>query len=126
GDVALGGSLGMASKTPYLSVLIPVYNEEENLSDLGAEVSGALKALGITWEVILVDDGSTDASYAELEKLVAKYPGFKAVRLGRNVGQTAALAAAIKHASGELIACLDADMQNDARDLGKLIDLMNQ
>ena len=111
---------------PYLSVLIPVYNEEENLPELGEEVSGALKALGVTFEVILVDDGSTDGSYAVIEKLVKKHPGFKGVRLGRNGGQTAALAAAIKHASGELIACLDADMQNDARDLGKLIATLDQ
>ncbi len=111
---------------PYLSVLIPVYNEEENLPDLGEEVSNVLKALDMTSEVILVDDGSTDGSYAELERLVKKYPGFKAVRLGRNAGQTAALSAAIKHASGELLVCLDADMQNDARDIAKLIDKLNE
>jgi glycosyltransferase involved in cell wall biosynthesis len=116
----------MKSDQPFLSVLIPVYNEEENLPDLGVEVSGALKGLGKPFEVILVDDGSTDASYAEIEKLVKKYPGFKGVRLGRNAGQTAALSAAIKHAAGELIACLDADMQNDARDIPKLIAKLDE
>src|SRR5258708_1753654 len=116
----------MADEQPYLSVLIPVYNEEENLPDLGEEVSTVLKSLSVTSEVILVDDGSTDGSFAELQKLVKKYPGFKAVRLGRNAGQTAALSAAIKHASGELIACLDADMQNDPRDLAKLIDKLDE
>jgi glycosyltransferase involved in cell wall biosynthesis len=115
-----------AKDQPYLSVLIPVYNEEENLPDLGIEVSGAMKTLGKSYEVILVDDGSTDASYAEIEKLVKKYPGFKGVRLGRNAGQTAALSAAIKHAAGELIACLDADMQNDARDIPKLIAKLDE
>lgn len=116
------------SKTdkPYLSVLIPVYNEEENLADLGTEVSSALAELKKSYEVLLVDDGSTDSSYAEIEKLVKKYPGFKGVRLGRNVGQTAALSAAIKHAQGELMACLDADMQNDARDIPKLIETLNR
>jgi glycosyltransferase involved in cell wall biosynthesis len=110
----------------YLSVLIPVYNEEESLPELGEEVSSVLKGMGMTTEVVLVDDGSTDKSYAEIEKLCAKYPGFKGVRLGRNVGQTAALAAAIKHCSGELIACLDADMQNDARDIPKMIDKLDE
>lgn len=107
---------------PYLSVLIPVFNEEENLPALGEEVSAAMDALGKPYEVILVDDGSKDRSYEELLKLVSKHPGFKAVRLGRNSGQTAAMLAGIQHAKGELIACLDADMQNDARDIPKLID----
>jgi glycosyltransferase involved in cell wall biosynthesis len=106
---------------PYLSALIPVYNEEENLAALGEEVSSALNALGKPYEVILVDDGSVDRSYEELLKLVAKHPNFKTVRLGRNAGQTAAMLAGIQHASGELIVCLDADMQNDARDVPKLI-----
>ncbi len=111
---------------PYLSVLLPVYNEEENLRDVGAEVSGVLKGLSVTSEVILVDDGSTDGSYAVIKDLCRRYPNFRGVRLGRNVGQTAALSAAIKHADGELIACLDADMQNDARDLARLIDKLNE
>jgi glycosyltransferase involved in cell wall biosynthesis len=115
-----------STNKPYLSVLIPVYNEEENIPDLGEEVSSALAKLGKSYEVLLVDDGSTDSSYSEIEKLVKKYPGFKGVRLGRNVGQTAALSAAIKHANGELMACLDADMQNDARDIPKLIETLDR
>ncbi len=111
---------------PYLSALIPVYNEEENLVALGAEVSGALNALGKPYEVILVDDGSRDSSWALIQDLVKKYPGFKGVRLGRNAGQTAALLAGIQHAGGELIVCLDADMQNDARDVPKLLAKMNE
>ena len=110
------------SAKPYLSALIPVYNEEENLPALGEEVSAAMNALGKPYEVILVDDGSKDRSYEELVKLVKKYPGFKTVRLGRNSGQTAAMLAGIQHARGELIVCLDADMQNDARDIPKLLD----
>jgi len=108
----------------YLSALIPVYNEEENIPALGEEVSAALDALGKPYEVILVDDGSKDRSYEEILKLVKRHPGFKTVRLGRNAGQTAAMLAGIQHASGELIVCLDADMQNDARDVPKLIAKM--
>ena len=111
---------------PYLSALIPVYNEEENLPALGAEVSSALDAIGKPYEVILVDDGSRDRSFEEIKKLVAKYPGFKCVRFARNAGQTAAMLAGIQHAQGELIVCLDADMQNDARDVPKLIAKLNE
>ena len=110
----------------YLSALIPVYNEEENLPALGEEVSAALGAIGKPYEVILVDDGSKDASWGEIQKLIKKYPRFKAVRLGRNAGQTAAMLAGIQHAAGELIVCLDADMQNDARDVPKLIAKLNE
>jgi glycosyltransferase involved in cell wall biosynthesis len=111
---------------PYLSALIPVYNEEENLPRLGEEVSSALNALGKPYEVILVDDGSKDGSYAELLKLVAKYPNFKTVRFARNAGQTAAMLAGIQHATGEVIVCLDADMQNDARDIPKLLEKLDE
>ncbi|HAM35883.1 MAG TPA: glycosyltransferase [Elusimicrobia bacterium] len=106
---------------PYLSVIIPVYNEEESLPALGEEVSGVLSGLGRCSEVILVDDGSTDKSYAAIEDLVKRYPNFKGLRLGRNVGQTAALSAGIQHAAGEIIAMLDADRQNDPKDIPALL-----
>ncbi|MDX6767984.1 MAG: glycosyltransferase family 2 protein [Elusimicrobiota bacterium] len=114
------------SAKPYLSALIPVYNEEENLAKLGEEVSAALDALGKPYEVILVDDGSKDRSYEELLKLVKKYPGFKTLRFARNAGQTAAMLAGIQHATGEVIVCLDADMQNDARDIPKLLAKLDE
>jgi len=114
------------SAKPYLSALIPVYNEEENLEALGVEVSGALGALNKPYEVILVDDGSRDKSWELILGLVKKYPGFKGVRLGRNAGQTAALLAGIQHATADLIVCLDADMQNDARDVPKLLAKMDE
>jgi len=114
------------SAKPYLSALIPVYNEEENLPALGKEVSSALDAIGKPYEVILVDDGSKDRSFEEIQKLVKTYPGFKAVRFARNAGQTAAMLAGIQHASGDLIVCLDADMQNDARDVPKLLAKLDE
>ncbi|MBI4371881.1 MAG: glycosyltransferase family 2 protein [Elusimicrobia bacterium] len=110
----------------YLSALIPVYNEEENLAALGEEVSAALAALGKPYEVILVDDGSKDRSWPLIQELVKKHKGFRGVRLGRNAGQTAAMAAGIQHARGELIVCLDADRQNDARDVPKLIAKLDE
>ncbi|MDD5628947.1 MAG: glycosyltransferase family 2 protein [Elusimicrobia bacterium] len=106
---------------PYLSVIIPVFNEEESLPGLGEELAGVLKGLDKPGEVILVDDGSTDSSYAGIQALVKRYPGFKGVRLGRNVGQTAALSAGIAQAQGEIIGMLDADRQNDPRDIPMLL-----
>jgi glycosyltransferase involved in cell wall biosynthesis len=106
---------------PYLSVIIPVYNEEESLPGLGEELSSVLEGLQKPYEVILVDDGSTDTSYAGIQDLVRRYPGFKGLRLGRNVGQTAALSAGIAKAAGGIIAMLDADRQNDPHDIPMLL-----
>lgn len=114
------------SEKPYLSVLVPVYNEEENLPQLGEELSAAMKDLGVTAEAILVDDGSTDGSWKEIGELCRKYKGFRGVRLGRNAGQTAAFAAGIAAAKGDLIASLDADLQNDPKDLGALINKLDE
>jgi glycosyltransferase involved in cell wall biosynthesis len=106
---------------PYLSVIIPVYNEEESLPGLGAEVSSVMESLKKPFEVILVDDGSTDSSYAGIQELVRRYPGFKGLRLGRNVGQTAAVSAGIAQAHGDIIGMLDADRQNDPHDIPMLL-----
>ncbi|PIP81746.1 MAG: glycosyltransferase [Elusimicrobia bacterium CG_4_9_14_3_um_filter_62_55] len=115
-------STPLASGGPKLSVVVPVYNEEENLADLGKEIREAL--VSIDYEVILVDDGSTDRSFAEIETLGRLDPRFKAVRLGTNFGQTAAMAAGIDHAAGQVLAFLDSDLQNDPRDIpGMLVKL---
>ncbi|MDD5657926.1 MAG: glycosyltransferase family 2 protein [Elusimicrobia bacterium] len=110
----------MDGTKPHLSVIVPVYNEEENLPGLGEELEGALRSLGRSYEVILVDDGSTDGSFAAMREL-GRRPGFKSLRLGRNAGQTAALSAGINHASGEFIVMLDADRQNDPADIPRLL-----
>lgn len=111
---------------PYLSIVVPVYNEEENLQEFGAELAGALKGLGREFEVILVDDGSEDSSYAVIRRLCESLPGFKGIRLGRNVGQTAAMAAGIAQSRGEIIASLDADRQNDPHDLPPLLKKLDE
>lgn len=112
--------------SPYLSVLIPIYNEEENVADMAAEVNAALATVGKSWEVILVDDGSRDRSFEKIKEAIGKYPGFKALRLATNFGQTAALAAGIRHAKGEVVACLDADLQNDPKDLPALLKKLDE
>lgn len=105
----------------YLSIVLPVYNEAGNLVALSAEIARMLDALGKTAEVILVDDGSLDASYAVIKEIAAKDARFRGLRFGRNFGQTAALSAGINASSGEFIALLDADGQNDPADIPRLL-----
>jgi glycosyltransferase involved in cell wall biosynthesis len=111
----------MDGTKPYLSVIIPVYNEEESLPGLGEEVSAVMESLRKPYEVLLVDDGSTDASFAGIQDLTKRHKGFKGLRLGRNVGQTAAVSAGIAQARGEIIGMLDADRQNDPKDIPMLL-----
>ena len=111
---------------PYLSVLVPVYNEEESIAPLAEEIHGALSGLGKSYEVVLVDDGSRDGTFPEIKKAVARYPSFCALRLATNFGQTAALAAAIRQARGSVIACLDADLQNDPKDIPALLAKLDE
>ena len=105
--------------TPIISAVVPVFNERESLPGLGEELASALVRLNLPYEIIWVDDGSTDGSFAELAKL-AKAPGQRALRLAKNYGQTAALSAGIAEARGEWIVTLDADGQNDPEDIPRL------
>jgi len=107
---------------PFLSVVVPVYNEEDNLFPLYERTRAALEPLGVTWELILVDDGSRDASPARLEELTRQDPRVRAVLLRKNFGQTAAMAAGFDHARGEAVVTMDADLQNDPSDIGRLLE----
>ncbi len=105
-----------------ISVVIPVYNERENLPLLAKALDEALAGCRYPWEVVLVDDGSTDGSVEVLERLAAEAPErVRVVFLRRNFGQTAAIAAGIDHATGDLIVLMDADLQNDPRDIPRLV-----
>jgi glycosyltransferase involved in cell wall biosynthesis len=105
-----------------LSVIAPVYNENENLPLLYGALTKALASIPYAWEVILVDDGSKDNSFAVLETLACTDPEhIRVVRLRRNFGQTAAIAAGIDHAEGDIIVLIDADMQNDPADIPLLL-----
>jgi glycosyltransferase involved in cell wall biosynthesis len=115
-----------AQTTPELSVIIPVYNEEDNLDRLYQKVVESMDPLGKTWELLLIDDGSSDNSYKILQKLAAADQRVKAVRFVRNFGQTAALAAGIDFASGEIIIPMDADLQNDPNDIVRLLDKLDE
>lgn len=102
-----------------LSIVVPVFNEEANLRDLHAQLKGALKDRA--HEILLVDDGSSDGSAGVLEDLARADPAVRAVIFRKNFGQTAAIAAGISLASGEVVVTLDADLQNDPADIGRLL-----
>jgi glycosyltransferase involved in cell wall biosynthesis len=104
-------------RAPDISVVVPVFNEAENLEELQRELAGALERTGRSFEVILVDDGSTDSSWDILQSLQKKDARFKLIRLRRNFGQTAALSAGFDRARGDIIISRDADLQNDPNDI---------
>lgn len=105
-----------------LSLVIPVYDEEGNLPELGRQIAAALVDRPESYEVIFVDDGSTDGSPAALERLAAGDPRVRILRLRRNRGQSTALAVGFRRARGRLTATLDGDLQNDPADLPRLLD----
>lgn len=104
-----------------LSVVIPVYNEAENLEALCQEITDTLAAWGRPFEILLVDDGSSDGSFDVLKRLQAADPRLRVIQFRRNFGQTAAFAAGFAHARGRLIATADGDLQNDPRDLPAMV-----
>lgn len=108
-----------------LSVILPLLNEEPNIEPLYAELRDALAELKLEAEIVFIDDGSTDGSFALLQRLRAADPRVKIIRFRRNFGQTAALAAGFAHARGEIIVTMDADRQNDPRDIGKLLETID-
>ncbi|OGP21182.1 MAG: glycosyl transferase [Deltaproteobacteria bacterium GWA2_57_13] len=109
-----------------LSVVVPIYNEEESLEALIQETNEVLRALGKDCEIIIVDDGSTDGTYPILIRLFRKEPRLKVVRLKRNFGQTAAVAAGLAYAQGEVIVAMDGDGQNDPRDIPALLAKLDE
>src|SRR6187551_42125 len=108
--------------SPYLSVVIPIRNEEPNLPELYREFTETLAAFGRPYELVLVDDGSTDRSFALLAELQAKDPRVRVIRFRRNFGQTAAFAAGFKYARGAYIVTSDGDGQNDPKDIPAMVD----
>ncbi len=108
-----------------LSVIIPVFNEVENIDDMHAALKAALTALD--YELILVDDGSTDGTVGKLETLAASDPQHTCVvEFRRNFGQTAAIAAGIDYATGDVIVLIDADLQEDPNDIPRLVDKIQE
>ena len=104
-----------------MSIVVPLLNEEATLAPLYAEVSEALADLDMDWELVYVDDGSTDGSYRQLVWLHNACDNVRVVRLRRNFGKAAALAAGVEAAEGEIIVTMDADLQDDPAEIPKLI-----
>jgi glycosyltransferase involved in cell wall biosynthesis len=104
-----------------LSIVIPVYNERDNLEPLLREVAAILSGLEVSHEILVIDDGSTDGSDEALRRLRAVHPALRVVRFARNAGQTAAMDAGFRRARGDVIVTLDADLQNDPADIPRLL-----
>ncbi|MCD6576692.1 MAG: glycosyltransferase family 2 protein [Anaerolineaceae bacterium] len=110
-----------------ISIIVPVYNEEESIGLLYEAVEKSVKILGMPWELILVDDGSQDNSLKIIRTIVKKHPEHvSAVVLRRNFGQTAAIAAGIDHSQGGIIILLDADLQNDPADIPPMVKKLDE
>ncbi len=117
-----------SEKIREISVVIPVYNEEENLQALHKEITAVLDDMAgeVASEIIYVDDGSKDGSLKILKELFESDDRVKVIQFRRNYGQTAAISAGFQHAKGEVIVTMDADRQNDPRDIPRLIDKINE
>ncbi|MEZ5345634.1 MAG: glycosyltransferase family 2 protein [Pyrinomonadaceae bacterium] len=111
---------------PEISLFLPVLNEEENLRPMHEKISGALESLDRSAEVIYVDDGSTDGSLAILRELAAGDGRIRIISLRRNYGQTAAMAAGIDAAKGDILIPMDADLQNDPKDISRLLEKLDE
>jgi glycosyltransferase involved in cell wall biosynthesis len=116
----------MRERLHYLSVIIPVYNEIENIPLLHERLSRVLKEQNFSYEVIYVDDGSKDGTFAQLQSLVKQDQQVRVVRLRRNFGQTAALAAGIDYSRGEILLFMDGDLQNDPIDIPRLLAKLDE
>ncbi len=108
-------------RSTYLSVIIPVYNEEESIPLLHERLRLVLEKQSYSYEIIYVDDGSKDETLARLQHLVDSDPHVQVIHLRRNFGQTAAIAAGVAHSSGEILVFMDGDLQNDPIDIPRLL-----
>ena len=109
-------------QAPELSIVIPVRNESRNIDDLYAELTATLTAFGRPYEIIAVEDGSTDDTFERLAKLQARDSRLRIIRFRRNFGKTAAFAAGFAHARGRFIVTSDGDLQNDPRDIPGMVE----
>ena len=116
----------MSSQQPDLSVVFPVFNEEENLPILLDEIAKALDGKGWSYEIVAVDDGSRDRSLAVLREQRAKHPALRILSFEKNSGQTAALDAAWRAARGRFVVSLDADLQNDPADIPRMMQKLDE
>ncbi|MBO4993653.1 MAG: glycosyltransferase [Alistipes sp.] len=103
-----------------ISVVVPLYNEEESLSELAAWIDRVAGENSLSYEIIMIDDGSSDGSWAEVERLKAIYPAIKGIRFGRNYGKSAALYCGFAEAEGEVVFTMDADLQDSPDEIPEM------
>src|SRR5689334_5443618 len=106
---------------PDLSIVVPLFNEEESVRPMHAAITNAVAPLGVSFEIVFVDDGSKDSTVALVDEIARGDSRVCLVKFRRNYGQTPAMAAGIAQASGEIIVTMDGDLQNDPRDIGELL-----
>jgi dolichol-phosphate mannosyltransferase len=109
-----------------ISLVIPVYNEEDNIKPLIVELREVLAALGRSYEIIFVDDGSRDRSFEILQETASQDPLIRIIRFKKNAGQTAAFDAGFKDAQGDIVVTMDADLQNDPHDIPRLVEKIGE
>ena len=114
------------SRSPFLSVVVPIFNEEESVELLYERIRDACEPLDRTFEIVLVDDGSTDRTAEILQRLHRQDPRVVVLRFHRNSGQTAAMAAGFEYSRGEVVISLDGDLQNDPGDIPLMLDKIEQ
>jgi len=112
----------VADSNPEISVIIPVYNEEANIPELCTRLQESLDVVGKRWEVVLVNDGSTDNTAKVLDAIAEADRRFIVIHFRRNFGQTSAIAAGIRFSRGEILIPMDGDLQNDPRDIRRVLD----
>lgn len=126
GAFAAGDPHSTSDQPIELSVIIPAYNEEESLDFLYQRLVESLDPLGVTYEVILVDDGSSDRTFQQLAEIATADKRIRVIKLRRNYGQTPAMVAGIDHARGRVLVTMDADLQNDPADIGMLMEKLDE
>lgn len=116
----------MRNNDIYLSIIIPVYNEQENLRELHQEIKNVLDKFKKNYEIIFVDDGSVDNSFSLLKQIHKENSRVKVIRLRKNFGQTAALSAGFDYLRGKMVVTMDGDLQNDPKDIPLLINKLEE
>ncbi len=109
-------------KQPTISIVVPLYNEVDNIEPLGKAILHAMKDTAYEYEVLFVDDGSVDGSAEKAKEWCAAHDNFRSIHFKKNAGQTAAMDAGFKHAKGSCVVSMDADLQNDPADIPKLLE----
>lgn len=111
---------------PEISVIVPIFNEEESLPHLYARISESLREIGLVYEIVLVDDGSSDSSFQMMSDMADKDPSLVIVKFRQNAGQTAAMSAGIDEAQGRVLITMDGDLQNDPSDIPMMLSRLDE